>query len=44
LVMAGVSETSMPEVRVAGGMETMVGGGAGAWTKGVKVASATTTE
>jgi hypothetical protein len=44
LVMAGVSEMIMPEVCVAGGMETMMGGGAGAWTKGVEVVIAITAE
>ena len=44
MVVAGVSETSMPKIRVAGGVETVVVGETGARAKGVEVAGAVTSE
>ena len=44
VVVAGVSETSMPEVRVAGNMKTVMMRGAGAGVKSVKITGAITSE
>ena len=44
MVVAGVSKTCMPKIRVAGGVETVVVGETGARAEGVEVVGAITSE